>query len=288
MKNLLIAFLALFISSSLCAQDVIVTTSDQTISCKITKLEKDYIQFVYLKDGVYESTLIQRSEVKSFKQGFDPTIKIPKDSLPGYIDASGIRLAISGGLSYDPGRIEGVTPENFYKDLRSGYHIEIGGIYFFDRTIGVGLKYNLFKSSNSFDNVSFDNPDGEQVTGRLENKITASFIGATLATRFLGKNTKTAFFINSSFGLLHFKNEQVLVDNYEVNAKTFGTSVDLGYDVQVAKQFYLGLQLGITGGRIKKFDFESPDGTETVELPNGQRFIGNPRLDFSLGVRYTL
>nr|WP_299388359.1 hypothetical protein [Allomuricauda sp.] len=290
MRKICLILITVFSVHSTFSQDIIVTQNNDTIHCKITKQKKDVIYFVFKNGDSYQSTLLDMDEVQSFQKDFN-TKRIPKDSLPGHIKASGFRLAVNGGFSYDPAKIDPSVPvflREYNDELRSGYHLETSAVYFFDRTIGVGIKYNLFKSKNTMNNVDFTAPDGTILNGTLENDITTSFVGLVLATRFMGKKSNNAVFINSAFGYLSYKDNQLLVDPFTFTGSTLGSSLDVGYDYELSDGFFIGAQVGITGGRIKKLEMESTSGVQTVELSDNERPWGSARIDFSVGFRYQL
>ncbi|MCL6268003.1 hypothetical protein [Flagellimonas myxillae] len=291
MNKFYLALATLFFCQAVLSQDIIVTQDNDTIQALIIKQKKEEIYFVFKNKGRYQSSMLPMSEVKSFQKDFNPKIRIPKDSLPGYIPASGFRLAINGGYSYDPARISPSIPtflRDYNNKLRSGYHIETSAIYFFDRTFGIGIKYNLFKSKNSMDNINFTDIDGMEINGTLENDITTSFVGLVLATRIMGKKSNNAVFINSAFGYLSYRDDQLRVDPFMFTGNTLGSSVDVGYDYEISEDFFVGAQVGITGGRLKKVEMESASGVETVELSDNERPWGSARIDFSVGVRFQL
>lgn len=290
-KALVLFFPIFLVCNLVSAQDLIVTKSNDSIPCKITKVKKDNIYFVFRNNGEYQSTLIPLKDVESYKYDFYSENRIPKESLPGYDPYTGFRFALSGGYSYDPGRLNSaIDPslEGFYDNLKSGYHLETSVIYFVDRTFGFGVKYSLFKTSNSLDNVNFIDSIGNVVTGTLASDISVSFIGGVFATRFMGKKAKNAFFINLGLGYLSYKDNQILVDPFEFTGSAFGSVLEIGYDFAVSEDLAIGIQIGATAGRIRKLDVKSESVSETVELSDDERPGGSGRIDFSVGLRYNL
>jgi hypothetical protein len=273
------------------SQDLIVTKSNDSIHCKITKLKKDNVYFVYENDGQYQSTLIPLSEVGFYQHNFYAEKKIPKDSMPGFESSPKIRLALNGGFSYDPKKFDNSSLsglENYYKELRSGYHIEGDFTYFFDKYIGVGVKYSLFKSSNSMDNVNFEYQNGDEATGTLADDISITFIGPQFSSRFLNKSQKNALILNSAIGYLAYKNNQLLVDPITVKGNALGFVFEIGYDIGITENLAFGVQIGATSGNIKKLKIENGPITEEIKLSGNERLQASARLDFSLGLRYIL
>lgn len=290
-KAFSILILFYFFSQGIICQDLIVTKSNDSIHCKITKLKKDNLYFVFENEGQYQSTLIPLSEINSYKYDFFEEKKIPKDSMPGFDDSPKIRLALNGGVSYDPKKFKNSSISGFddyYNELRSGYHIEGDFIYFFDKYIGLGIKYSLFKSTNSMDNVVFEEQNGNEITGTLGDDISISFIGPQFSSRFLNKTKKNALFLHSAIGYLAYKNNQLLVDPITVKGNTVGFVFEIGYDIGITDNLAFGVQIGATSGNIKKLKIVNGAITEEVELSDDERLQASARLDFSLGFRYIL
>ncbi|MEP5911971.1 MAG: hypothetical protein ABJ277_00710, partial [Flavobacteriaceae bacterium] len=209
-KIYLILVLILVFGKTAKSQDLIVTKSNDSILCKIIKLKKENIYFVFKNESEFQSTLMPLSEVNSYLQDFYTENPIPKEKLPGFVNNSKIRISVSGGYSYDPSKLDNSIPSGFkpyFNALRSGYNMEGSFIYYLDKTIGFGIKYNFMRATNSSNNAVFGQ-GGNQFTGILSDKISVSFIGAVSSIRFLGKNNKTAFLLNSAFGYLLYSNDQ--------------------------------------------------------------------------------
>ncbi|PRX53113.1 hypothetical protein [Flagellimonas meridianipacifica] len=282
-------FLSVQITSS---QDLIVTKQNDSIQCKILRVKKDIIYFVFKNKDEFQSTSIPVDDIIDYRKSFYESNQIPKESLPDYNEYAGFRFAFNGGYSYDPGRLNSNTInlgfEDFYRELRSGYHLEANITYYLSKNIGLGIKYNIFKTSNSIENVGFIDTDGSDIIGTLANDITVSFVGAVLSYRFPGKKSKNAFILNSSIGYLSYRDNQVLAIPVNVKGNNLGFSFDIGYDFLLAERLSLGIQAGATSGRIRELEITGDSGTSLVRIPDDERPSGSARLDFSIGLRYNL
>ena len=78
MQTRKLAFIAFFvligISASVQAQDLIVTKEGDSLNCKITKVETDYIYFGINKDGGVLNTLLPMSQITYYKYQLMETI----------------------------------------------------------------------------------------------------------------------------------------------------------------------------------------------------------------------
>ena len=283
MKNLVILSILFFVSSFGFSQDLIVTTSNDSINCKITKVKRNQLYFVFKKNNEAQSTLIPLENVASYKYDFYEEPNISKDEIPGFNKNSGFRIAINSGYSYDPGKEydSGSSELNDYFDkLRSGYHIEGSAIYLFDEYFGLGVRYSHFRAKNELIGA-FGDPS---VVYR--NDISTNFIGPQFSLRFLNQSKKNAFFLNSSIGYLSYENEQDYSNPVKITGNAIGFVSEVAYDIGISENWSLGLQIGITAGRVKKVTLEDGTSTEEIELPSNQRPQGSGRIDFGIGLRY--
>lgn len=283
MKNLYLFLSILFICPFGFSQDLIVTTSNDSINCKITKVKREQLYFVFKNNDKVQSTLIPLKNVASYKYDFYEESSISKDEIPGFNKNSGFRIAINGGYSYDPGKDydSGSSELNDYFDkLRSGFHIEGNAIYFFDQYFGLGIRYSYFNAKNELIGAF------EYNSVVYRDDISVNFIGPQFSLRFLNKSQKNAFFLNSSIGYLSYKNEQDYSNPVEITGNALGFVSEVGYDIGIAENWSLGFQIGITAGRVKKVTIDDGISTEEIELPKNQRPQGSGRIDFGIGLRY--
>ncbi|AEM71170.1 hypothetical protein Murru_2131 [Allomuricauda ruestringensis DSM 13258] len=283
MKNLYIILIIPFVCQFGFSQDLIVTTSNDSINCKITKVKRDQIFFVFKKNSEVQSTLIPLKNVASYRYDFYEEPNISKDEIPGSNKNSGFRIGVNAGYSYDPGKdYDSGSSElnNYFDKLRSGYHIEGSTIYLFDEYFGLGVRYSYYNANNELIGA-FEDPS---IVYR--DDITVNFIGPQFSLRFLNQSKKNAFFLNSSIGYLSYKNEQDYSNPVKITGNAIGFVSEVGYDIGIAENWSLGLQIGITAGRVKKVTFDDGTSTEEIELPKNQRPQGSGRIDFGMGLRY--
>ena len=144
------------------AQDLLVTVEGDSLNCKITKIKGDYIYFTFSHQGEIRNTLLSQSQVKKYQYNFHATSDIQPHQITGYKpEFPHWRLAVNGGWSYRLAPIaDGFTSveKEYLKGLKSGFAFSCDATYFFGEMFGVGMKYDLFKSSNSSslgsDNIS--------------------------------------------------------------------------------------------------------------------------------------
>ena len=152
MRKLLILAAFIFFSNSIFSQDLIVTNDGDSINCKITKVKKDNIYFTFKHKDEIRSTLLPISNIKTHQFAYFQTSEVPKEKVVGYENYQHFRIAINGGYSYQTAKVAESVPSDFkdyIRELKSGYHFGGDLTYYFTEPLGFGVKYYLFKSSNS-------------------------------------------------------------------------------------------------------------------------------------------
>lgn len=270
------------------SQDLIVTKKNDSIACKITKIKKEYLYFIFKNEGKFENTLISKNEVLAFEKGFYPTMKIPKDSIPGYEQFSRHLLSINGGLATDPGKRDpNFLPgfEDYMKDLRTGYQVEFSYSYFLTEKLGIGLTASYFSTNAQEENVQGTDGFNNPVESLLSNDIQAFFIGASLPLRFFSRNKKNAFIWNTSIGYIDYQDSYFFVERTISNGQGFGTMSTFGYNFGINDNLSFGIQLGLVASYFRNIQVTNENTSFEVELSDN-RPLGSSRVDFSMGIRY--
>ncbi len=280
---------SMFSFGNLLAQDLIVTNEGDSINCKITKVKTDNIYFTFKHKEEIRSTLLPVSSVKTHQFEYYQTSEVPEDKVVGYEDYQKFRIAINGGYSYQTAKVAESVPADFkdyVKDLKSGYHFGGDLSYYFTEPLGFGIKYYLYKSSNSLDNIYVEDNIGNRTYGKLSDDLTISFIGPSFSTRLLNHDKSNAFLMNLSLGYMGYKNNKVIVDDYIMTGSTMGLALDIGYDIGLSENLSLGFQISFLSGTLFEYDWNDGSTTETIDLEKGEYESLN-RIDFSVGLRFS-
>jgi len=108
LRNLFVVlFVAIFIGSGR-GQDLIVTTEGDSINCKITKAEPDYIYFTFKHKGEMRNTLLSVAQVKTYTYNYYSNSEVPSESSVTNFPYPRFRAAINGGWSYRTAKITSV------------------------------------------------------------------------------------------------------------------------------------------------------------------------------------
>ena len=281
------ALLAL-VANSIYAQDLIVTNDGDSINCKITKVKTDNIYFTFIHKDEIRSTLLPITGVKNHQFDYYQTSEVPKGKVVGHRNYQQLRIAVNGGYSYQIAKVAESVPNDFksyIKKLKSGYHFGGDITYYFAENLGVGIKYYLFKSSNSMDNIYLEDIDGKRIYGIMSDDLTISFIGPTFSTKLLNDDKNNAFLIGLSLGYMGYSNDKVIIDKYKMTGGTMGLSVDFGYDIGLSENLALGFQVSLLTGTLSKYDWDDGRNITTIKLEKGSYESLN-RFDFSVGLRF--
>ncbi|HPT22520.1 MAG TPA: hypothetical protein PLR88_11285 [Bacteroidales bacterium] len=291
MKRILILVIIISASLSLSAQDLIVTSTRDSINCKVTKVDQDNIY--YTLNG--QAAIIPLIRVKSCLYNYyiqklpsiTPVPEINKDATESEslsdTDFKHFRFALSGGYGYRTYSIsDGLTTKltDYYNKLRWGLVISADATYFFSNKGGIGVQTSLFKSSNSLDDVwLFVN--GFLESGKIADDITIIYVGPSYTTRLLKANDWNSLLFTVSAGYTRYINNAVTISDFKLTSNSFGFSIKLAYDRAITKGLALGIQGSINGGSISKLTEESDSGTTSYYYSESL-----VRFDLGVGIRF--
>jgi hypothetical protein len=285
MQTRKLAFIAFFvligISAPIQAQDLIVTKEGDSLNCKITKVETDYIYFGISKDGGVLNTLLPMPQITYYKYQFYTTSALPVDAkVDGPKDFPRFRLGINGGWSY---RLAKVAESNssevdeYIKQLKSGISYSADVTYYWSKKAGIGAKYDVFKSKNEL-----EDPSGQFIIA--SDDISLTFIGPYYSSRFLTANKKNSFLLNIGAGYVGYNDKAFFVSEYELTGGTVGLLIDIGYDIGLSKSFAMGFQLSLVGGTLTQYEIDNGFTTQMIELDEDE-YEGLGRVNLTVGLR---
>lgn len=289
MKTILTLSLFLFLTKAVFSQDLIVTDEGDSINCKITKVKAENIYFTFKHKDEIRNTLLPMSKVKEHQFDFYKINEVPVGHVVREENYQHFRIAINGGYSYQTAKLAGSVPADFkdyVKKLKSGYHFGGDITYYFTEPLGFGIKYYLFKSSNSLDNIYIEDGEGNRTQGKMSDDLTITYIGPTFSTRILNHDKSNAFLMNVSLGYMGYSNNNIIIDKYKMTGSTLGLAFDLGYDIGLSKHVSVGFQISVLSGTLFNYNWNDGTTTQTIKLEKDEYESLN-RIDFSVGLRYS-
>ncbi len=284
-KPLLFVVAILFMASKINAQDLIVTNEGDSLNCKITKVKSEFIYFTFKHNDEYRNTLMALEDVKYHQFNFYQTSEVPESIIVKYIDYPQFRLAITGGYAYRTGKLPdgvGTTTEEYLKDLKSGFHIGADATYFFSEFMGVGMKYDVFRSKSEYSKYSFSAVRSNE---DLSDDMTINFIGPLFVGRFYDSDKQNCFVMDLGMGYLGYNDDAHLSSDFNIKGATVGLCWDFGYDITLSKNVAIGLQLSFMLGTLTQYKTNEYGNYETVELDE-DLYEDLNRVDLSIGIRF--
>lgn len=285
----LFCVISLFLISQFCNaqqfKDLVVTQSGDSIRCFISKVKYNYVYFEFMRGYEVNDSSLATDSIKDYLFDYYKNISPDGSTVPTRAYPP-LRIAVNGGYSYQLANTQSVPDglENYTKELKSGYHLGGDFTYFFEENYGIGFQYYLFRTTNSLDNIYIEFDDGSRRFGNLKDNISISFLGPQFSVRYLNLTSFNAFIMNFSLGYLMYNNNAVIIDNYTFKGDALGLAWDIGYDISVAENFQLGLQIGLILGSLSELDVNDGRTSTTLSLSNAER-QSLCRLDFSIGLR---
>ena len=282
MKNAIILFIICVSAHTIYSQDLIVTLTNDSLNCEITQIDSEFIRFNIVYSKEVRNSVLMLSAIKNYQKNFYSKSKIDSRNNSG-TDYTQFHIILSGGGSYlfdpIPENAEGDIKE-YYQDLKMGYNLGLDVNYYFNKTIGVGLKYNYFNSTGSSQGSSSNG--GTNSEWDISQDIMINFAGPTFLARFLSAKNKNAFIIGVSVGYMWYKDDAVLLDPAIITGNTFGLNIDASYHISLSNKFFLGFSLSSTVGYLASIDIDDGVKTETFDLESFENYKNISRGDLSI------
>ena len=279
-----------FIISKIQSQDLIVTTSGDSINCTITKVTKDYIYFTFKHDAEIRNTLLHVNQVsvqqkKYFSEPEIPANYVFKAKFPRF------RVAIDGGWQYRLAKLASgmdIFWQEHYKKMKSGLHYNIQAAYFFTDNHGIEVMFSQQFFDNTLRNVILFNEEGNVVaSGILKEKNIFNYAGANYIVRFFNSKKKNYFLMTFGMGYLGYIDNLIFNDNEysKITAATLGVNFGLGYDIGILKDFGIGFKLSFMGGSFRNYK-QTLNGITTNETLPEKTSEGLGTIKLSVGLRF--
>ena len=276
-KLLTATALLLFAAIEAKGQDLLVTNRGDSISCQIIKMENEKIYYL-LPQQVPPPKTILMNDVAAYYYNFynrsvNNSVLLSDLFFPRW------RAGFGMGWSQRTAPVADDVPaqlKEYLNDLKSGIAYNVDVTYFFSEKVGMGLKYNQHYSRAEIGSYS----------QLISDEIRIHYVGPYLSARIYGKQQKNALILNLALGYTAYKDVgKANSETVTLTGQTAAFSYDIIYDLQIAKNLMLGLQISLTAGALSEFEKTENGYTETFKLPEGE-YEGLGRFDFIVGLRY--
>jgi hypothetical protein len=292
-RTFILIILSQFLGSCLAAQDLIITSSNDSINARITKENKSSLYFDFMKDGELRSTLLMRTQIVKYQKGYYDIPEVLKDiKKPTDYKGERWRMSTEAGFGYRLGKIEqDLDPvfRDYLKGLRSGFHWGASTHYFISEQIALGVKVNTFQSSGSSNQIQTTFPDGGVEQG-VSDDLQIFYVGPSVLTRLLSNNERNAFIAVLGLGYIDYSNSQQFGNRpVELSAGSFGLTTELGYDIGLSKKISLGISTTGILGSVNTLKVNDNGTTQTINLKeNDSKSESLTAYNLSIGLRIYL
>jgi hypothetical protein len=289
MKVILAALaLVLFQYTSVKGQDLIVTNRGDSVNCKITKIEHDYIYFTYKYQNEVRNSLFARDQIKRYQQDYYEVAEVlPEEVKTFQKKFQKIRIGAFGGFSYLTAQVTDVPTgfEKYYNDLKTGHHFGGDLGYFLGKHIGFGFNYSIFKTENEIKNVSFTFANGTTKTGTLRDDITIQTFGPVFWSRLNFFHQTGGLLPHASIGYVSYKNNALIADKAELSAGTIGITLGAIADFAIDDKIALTLNLQYSTAFLTQNKITDATGTHIQKFEDGA-VEDISHIDIGIGVRW--
>lgn len=306
---LLPVFLILFFSTK--AQDRIISTHQDTIYCTILSINKERIGYeLKNKDGSLTGKFIQLSQVaeytRSSKAENSPKPGKLKRFMSVNVPESPWCLGLNVGGSTMPGYFDNSESStaipDYYKKLKTGFHINASAHYMINSSMGVGAEYSFFETNAS---GSEQFPSFSSIYLSIYDKYRQyiNYVGpSVLLVQHLDVRQK--FMLSESFspGVLFLRLEDQSaspnVDNFGYtdvtnNSLFTGNSLAAKFGLTAEYRLFRNISVGLGGEYIwcslKRGSYESRGSNNTSSSFENQKLtnaMNLSRIDYSFVLRY--
>ncbi|HCY43225.1 MAG TPA: hypothetical protein DHV48_18130 [Prolixibacteraceae bacterium] len=278
------------------AQDRIITSQNDTINCKISKVNSSNIFFTIKTGNVLTKGKIEREKVLNY---YSDNTTVENDSGFYLPESSRWRLGLTGGFNYltassskaETAMIQqGISKENaesYYDNLKPGIGAGADLHYMITKMYGIGLVYKFYQNNSKIE--SFFNPnDGLNLMfGQMSEKIYVNYAGVSFySEQFLKANPRLKLSSYYSMGMAFYRDEAVIVNSpFLLTGKAFATNLDLGLEYFVFPRISAGINVSYFLSSLKKITLNDGNSTITKKLEK-EEFENISRLDLSFGIRF--
>lgn len=297
---LLIAFVLAGLVTGVSGQDRIITLTNDTVQCKISKVTRNDIYFDINTGGVKTSGKMPLTAILSYSvntaaatsgkpdqngNDFYPRLRLSLSGGAGYLFSSSEKAEesmVGWGLS-------GESANAYYKNLRTGMCASGDLAWMVTPRIGVGLRYKYYDTQAALEGL-FDPQEGLYLFySTYSEQIYVNFAGASLLfSEPAGSAQQLRIYAAIAAGVALYRNEsESFPGNYLITGKTIGMDGNIGLEYFIKPFMAVSAELSAFYGSLRKFELTDGTDTQSVELEK-ENYENLSRIDLSLGIRFYL
>ncbi|MGB3465414.1 MAG: hypothetical protein WBA74_09090 [Cyclobacteriaceae bacterium] len=287
MKNLQYQFLSaialLFLTSSLYAQDLVVTTAGDSINAEITKITDDHIYYAYYEGDKIVRVKSPKSEVASYLYIFYSKKRVIEYSFD--LNNIKMRLSFSGGPSWatdGPPDSFNDFQKSYVRKVNSGWSYKLAADYFLKNRIGVGLQLERFLSVEQINDVVFTDPDTDiSETGELSDDVGITYLGPSVVYHFDTKQNNYTAFFSLGAGYVWYNNDFIRIEPRKATGNTIGLHVSASMDFILLDHLMMGVEVSASYANLNSYEIIDENGQKEVITDNNDI----SRINLSVGIR---
>lgn len=310
MNRFSLLLFSIFFIFNLKAQDKIISTSNETILCRIVSMDDERILYeVVGKNGYVTGKFIKLSQVASYMRS-SPTIKNPYQQpqrrirpiiAPEHVWNFRLNVGKSTMPWYWDIAQDVNSMQDYYKRLKTGYHINTSAIYMISNNSGFGVDYTFMNSSFNGNIQTPYETSSFVTTSEIFNQY-LHFLGPS----FLFQqhiDVKRKFTVSESVSVgAHFlriedQNSYPIINQtsfteYKVNSLltslSMAAKVGITTGYRITPNVSFGLGGGFTVGSFTKANLEIREPSNSTSIKNQKlsNALNMSRFDYSFALSY--
>ncbi len=296
----ILLLVVLFISLSVKghSQDKIITITNDTIDCKITRITRNTIFFDLITNSVKTSGSLPVSKVLNYTISATGVTADKQKSLSSN-QFERFRLGINGGAGYmlaSPEKaeeamtsqgIDASKAKSYYRNLKTGWLANADLTFMITPDMGTGFKYKFFYTSGNVEDY-FDLQDGVHlIYTNYGERIFVNYYGPmAYYQRYLNAAETYRITTTFSFGLTTYRNEAEYLNEYLLlTGRNLGTDYSINLEYFITDNLSLGAELSAFYSILRKVKITDGTTTQTLDLDK-ESYENLSRLELSIGIRF--
>ena len=269
--------------------DYVVFGEGDTIKCRVTENEKDYLTVIYERNGVRRYRMLGKNKLLAYHID-DPVALAEQQSERDRKDFH-VCIGLDGGWAYRTAPLSSDISDD-YKDylrsLKKGSDLSANLKINIENILSLGLQYDRFTAGCQAD-AWFADDEGNVTQGTISDAITITFIGGSFGMfGWVSNNKKHLLHADFIFGYMGYEDAgEEFGTQYVLKGKTFGTGYAFGYDFKITKHIAIGEELSYYKGSLKNMEYwENGYFKDGIDLGNSRE--GLQRINLKAGLRFYL
>jgi len=280
------------------SQDKIITITNDTIDCKITRISRSTIFFDLNTNSVKTSGSLPVSKVLNYTiSATGVTADKPKSLSSNPFER--MRLGINGGGGYMLASskkaeeamtgqgIDAAKAKSYYRNLKTGWLANADLTFMITPDVGTGFKYKFFYTSGNVEDY-IDFQDGVHlIYTNYGERIFVNYYGPMACYQsYLNAAETYRMTTTYSFGLTTYRNEAEYLNEYLLlTGRNLGTDFAINLEYYITDNLSLGAELSAFYSILRKVKITDGTNTQTIDLDK-ETYENLSRLDLSIGIRF--